>query len=516
MKNKKMPQTVWTIIAFSLYSTVLISLFTMNTPFFITNTWADANAFLTMGKGIVFGLVPYKDLFEQKGPLLYMIHAFNYLITPDQFWTIALFEIIGLTVSLTYINKIAKLYLTKNLALATTLIFPLFLLPWRIFQTGDSAEEFIIPFIFITLYLIITTIKSNSTFTKKHFFVIGTFVATALWIKYTLLGPWIGFYFAILLYSIYKKEWETLLNAVIYTVLGILTISAPIIIYFIINNAFSDLIEIYFIFNMKSYPAQLSEATKFPLIPKKVYDVLEIIGYHLFLNIPQAILIFLGIFGISANTKLFPLPKEKFFLLSTILFTFLAAYFGGKAYAYYFIIVIPYTIFGIILLFNFLYDKLKIVKPLAHKIPTMLAFSLLVIITPYLIFTENKVIYESKFLNKNVPIQKIYSDIMHQRSDFPTLLNYGVLDLGFYSAADILPSIKYFENQNVDPSVYPGIINGQNNAIANKEIQFVVICHEFDSDVDYRLLNENYTLLDSRQAFGSGPGAWFSLYEVRK
>ena len=43
----------------------------------------DGNAFFTMGKGMFNGKVPYKDLFEQKGPLLYLIYGIGYLISHD-------------------------------------------------------------------------------------------------------------------------------------------------------------------------------------------------------------------------------------------------------------------------------------------------------------------------------------------------------------------------------------------------------------------------------------------------
>ena len=39
------------------------------------NDWVDANAFFTVGKSMFHGIVPYKDLFEQKGPLLYFIYG---------------------------------------------------------------------------------------------------------------------------------------------------------------------------------------------------------------------------------------------------------------------------------------------------------------------------------------------------------------------------------------------------------------------------------------------------------
>lgn len=35
------------------------------------NDWGDTNCFFTLGRGIKHGIIPYLDLYEQKGPLLY-------------------------------------------------------------------------------------------------------------------------------------------------------------------------------------------------------------------------------------------------------------------------------------------------------------------------------------------------------------------------------------------------------------------------------------------------------------
>ena len=40
-----------------------------------TNTWGDAQCFYTVGKSIAHGKVLYRDIYEQKGPLLYFLHA---------------------------------------------------------------------------------------------------------------------------------------------------------------------------------------------------------------------------------------------------------------------------------------------------------------------------------------------------------------------------------------------------------------------------------------------------------
>ena len=40
------------------------------------NNWVDENAFFTVGKAWGHGLIPYRDMFEQKGPVLFLIFTF--------------------------------------------------------------------------------------------------------------------------------------------------------------------------------------------------------------------------------------------------------------------------------------------------------------------------------------------------------------------------------------------------------------------------------------------------------
>ena len=64
---------------------VTITVVSASSPLYPFNPWDDANCFFTVGRGIIHGLVPYRDLYEQKGPLLYFIYALAALISEKSF-----------------------------------------------------------------------------------------------------------------------------------------------------------------------------------------------------------------------------------------------------------------------------------------------------------------------------------------------------------------------------------------------------------------------------------------------
>ena len=81
LKNK-------TSIVFFIYCIIIsfsiLIICTKSSPLYVFNDWVDANAYFTMGKGMIHGLIPFKDLFEQKGPLLYLIHGLSYLFQSNR------------------------------------------------------------------------------------------------------------------------------------------------------------------------------------------------------------------------------------------------------------------------------------------------------------------------------------------------------------------------------------------------------------------------------------------------
>ena len=93
LDNKKVILTILLIV-----SILTLLICSKNSPLYPYNDWVDGNAFFTMGKGMFNGKVPYKDLFEQKGPLLYLIYVIGYLISHDTFLGVYLLEVISYTI----------------------------------------------------------------------------------------------------------------------------------------------------------------------------------------------------------------------------------------------------------------------------------------------------------------------------------------------------------------------------------------------------------------------------------
>jgi len=496
------------------FSFILMLFYTRSSPLFFTNNWVDANAFMTLGKGIVHGLVPYKDLFEQKGPVLYFLHALAYIIYPNSFFCIYIFESIAMALNIIIFYKIAKLYVNNHFAYLSAFFLPALILYSAYFMQGDSAEEFAFPCVMLLLYNVLSNIqKQEFVFSKRILFAQGILLGFIFFIKYTLIGAWIGFFSFYGFFLLWKKQYVKFFQALISSLAGFMVITLPILVYFFINHGLSDLYEIYFKFNMTIYSEESS-------ILRKIVNVFVFFLLHL--SYTQYIFFSLALIG---SFSIFILNRKRnkntVSILYIIMFisTAFFQYIGGRFYHYYyFLIIIPFSSMGLIG-FAWMLEKFVVIR---KNIKTIyLSATLMGIILP---FTHNKNILYSKlfptntdqivkssmntYQNSNMSAQREFAAIIKKKPN-TTLLNYGHLDYGFYLAADILPNVRFFEKQNVNNERFPENQKKQDEYIKDKKVDFVVLEEKHYNSI----LEENYHLVAVHLQTRDGAIEKYLLYQ---
>ena len=174
-------------------SALYLLLGSMCSPLYPLNIWDDANCLMTVGRVMKEGGVLYRDIYEQKGPLLYLIHMLAAMISDSRFFGVYLFVIVSLTAVLVLAQRLIRLWTDEHLACAGALLFGACVLVGRSFVRGDSAEEFCLPFLMAALYLVCAHGKrSESPLPCRTLFLLGLLAGCVAAIKYTALGLFIG------------------------------------------------------------------------------------------------------------------------------------------------------------------------------------------------------------------------------------------------------------------------------------------------------------------------------------
>ena len=236
-------------------ATVTITFVSTCSPLYPFNPWDDVNVFFVLGRSIRHGLVPYRDLFDHKGPLLHFIFALAALISDKSFIGVWIIECAAASAFAITAWKTAKILVTPSKWMIV--VMPIFLgitYTIKMFNFGGNTEELCFPLLTIVFYIGLKSIvQKDGIPEKKDAFICGLISGVLFWIKYSFLGFIFGLSVNIIIYSFKNKELKRLWSLIWRFIIGMIAVSIPILCYFISTNALSDLWEAYFKINLFLY-----------------------------------------------------------------------------------------------------------------------------------------------------------------------------------------------------------------------------------------------------------------------
>lgn len=422
-------------------ATIAITIFSHCSPLYPFQTWCDPNFFFTVGKSILDGVVPYRDLYEQKGPLLYFIHTFAALISYRTFLGVYLFEIIVAWSFLLISNKIISLFCDNNNRKIICAVLCVIVYSSLGFYMGDTAEEFCLPCIVYALYVGVKSIKTNCPITNSQAIIVGILAACVLWIKFSICGFYIG-WIGYLLYFYIKNKWSSkILPTFLFAIIGFIILTIPIFIYFIYNDALTDFIQTYFINNTSLYGNTSNN------IVTLLKNVLRASNSNF-----VWLLIIASIFVVKKHNC-------HIYFLTTLCSLLILIYFR-ISFAYYEFILAAFAPIGISL-----FCSLK-----KKSFVLIITLFIMQIGTNTILFTQKENLAHYRF-----------NQIIKQESN-PTLLNYGFPDSGFYTFSGIVPSNRFFGRLNIP---HPEMMPNQ-DSIADNGVTIFIVTQRFIGNPEKR------------------------------
>ena len=477
-----------------LVSVVFLGICTRSSPLYPLNDWVDSNCFFTVGKAMMNGKVVYRDIYEQKGILLYFIHGLGYLISNTTFFGVFIFEVVSFTFFLYIAYLIARLYSNYAFSLAILPVISWSVLTSVSLRQGDSAEEFCLPYILFAIYALLKNLRrgdGSGIPDNRTVFIMGACAACILWIKYTMLGIYIGYVLTAVILCIIDKDIKKLFSAALSFALGAIAVSLPFLIYFAVNGALDDLYITYFYNNMFLYVDERSFTEKFGGIFSlsiKAFAFNKFWGY----------MAYLGLFALIVDIRE---PRGALGGLLMYFAHIFFIYWGGIGWYYYSFGMVSLSIFGFVtlsrvcgyvwdkltILFRAWYEKYKnsLTEQKKREITSIFDRRTLAtvgyICTACLVLSLSTLYADKSYQEcpnvfymeqKREDIwQTKFAEIINASED-RTLLNYSCLDLGLYTTAHIVPSEKYFARLNID---LPEMKESLERSIREQHTEFVVV-----------------------------------------
>lgn len=445
----------WFIKVYILFVAIIVLYFCSECgPLYYTNFWTDANIYFTIGRGMKEGLLPYVDLYDHKGPIIYFLHMLAAYIDSSSFIGVWFIEIIAAYFSLYITYKLLELF-CKGRSIIYIPLIALVIYCSCPFVSGDSAEELCLPVLAYSFYTGLKAVKSNCLPSRKESFFIGLSMAYVFWLKYTMVGFFLGFAAFFLIHGVKHKLFPQLISRIGICLMGFILVSLSIILIFVYYDGLCDLLNAYFFDNILKYSQSKSVNS---IIFNLANGVFSYTHYYLI----GSILPFLGwMYLLHYQTN------ELFiFSVSTFIGLFLSSYAGGRCYQYYSFVFSIFTPVAFCLADLIVKKHMKVIKS-----SILLAMLLLCFLAQPL--SNNK---EMRSIDKSNYFLEPFAKLIREEQN-PSLICYGVMDLGLYNYCDIIPQYKFFCLTNIRSKE---INDGVKQYIENSMVDYIFTANHND------------------------------------
>lgn len=288
----------------------------------------DSSVFQTIALMMKKGYMPYRDSFDHKGPLIYIINYIGKSISNYRgVWVI---EYMSLTATMCIFYLIAKI-INKNCIQAIISVFAGESMLFQYFEGGNFTEEYAMLFIAVGICIFLDYMVKGKI-TRVRLIICGFCFGAVCMLRVNMVVVWIVYCPAVFITCIFKKDYTNLRRYILWFMVGFCSIIIPIIIWLWGNNALMDFWFDYIQFNILYTSVEGGRAL----------PAAKNIAFYAFLNTP--------IYTFSLVSTIYLVHKNKYiyetYFIYLIVNLFLVSM-SGMTFGHYGMMLIPATIFPV-------------------------------------------------------------------------------------------------------------------------------------------------------------------------
>lgn len=439
----------------------------------------DSAQFQTIGRGWANGLIPYRDLFDHKGPIIFFVDMLGFSLTGSS-KGIVIIQILSMFITIIALFKISQLITVKKLYGIVAVIMSLIVLT-LVYGDGNLTEEYCLPFLSISTYFQLkyfygysatddSKVEHRPILACIYGFTFGICFLTRITNGITVCSGVL----TISILLIKKRKYLNLIQNAMYFVSGFGIITLPFIIYFAYYGVLNNFFYATILYNLE-YQAHMSSwllnCTGNDVIQ---YSILYFTSYSIF---------FTALLALFRRKNIFVLYCVICGILESYLFL------SGALYSQYAIIMLPQ--------FLMLLNEIVLLSN-SDKSIASLKVIFLTIIT---IFCH---IALGRFIAVPVDTHNTYdhlNEIGYERlldiipkNERTSFVAYGDNDLKtIYLLHDLLPYYKYFSIQEWHSSFSQYVKNDIHKIFEEGDVLWILVGNNADNIKD--IIETKYSLI---------------------
>lgn len=223
----------------------LTYLFAVNTSPIIDCPGIDSAVFIYIAKGMMRGLMPYVDMFDHKGPLMYLSQYLG-LQTGLGVAGIWLLEATLFTGAVCIAFKNLRQLFGRAVAWVYAFLHIAFFV--LTCECGDTTESWALPFVTLTAINLVKQIKLG--YSRWDDFVVGVGVGAILLLRPNMVAAGIVYCFYVLVAAIQAKDIRRFLTQAVAVASGMVMVLLPVFVWLTLKGALVEMWKDYIIFNL--------------------------------------------------------------------------------------------------------------------------------------------------------------------------------------------------------------------------------------------------------------------------
>lgn len=263
-----------------LFAVLITTLFSTCSFLYPLNPWDDANVYMTIGNAMLSGKDLYVDIFDHKGPVLYLMHEMAAVLSRNSFVGIYLIEIICSFCFMWYSLQTMRLFSGSKVTLPLACLLGWLTLSSDLFYYGDSVEEFSLPILAHCLYHMLRFARNWQVPSRWQALVMGVGMGLIFWTKFNILFFYVGGIAALAFIAWRHSQMKELGRTVLLVIAGWAVTSAAVMSYFAVHGTMEALMESYFMVNIFQYHGTATNGEPdfwwFPLMKLGIWAVLTL------------------------------------------------------------------------------------------------------------------------------------------------------------------------------------------------------------------------------------------------
>lgn len=450
-------------------------------PLYRYNFSPDEVCYKTISVGLLEGKAPYRDLFDHKGPLAYLVYALGFLVSGKANWGAWIVTYLCNAVAYFFTYKTMRLFRDKEHSFLTTLLLMVvtgFCLENVLSNLSKPENMLLAPLMVSTYFLLKETFgnkekdKEFSHISNRSMFIIGLMCGAVFMIKLNVCMLYFAFIGCYFLWLLIRKKFRIFFTNTGVFLGGIAAVCAPIVVFLTCINDLREFIDVYFIFNLK-YSQEgdgLFYLTKIVLtVPGKI---------------SITILLLITALAIIRDHLKKELNKQRIIMLvlALLVFTVLTM---PLVCTYFYIVFLPFYLYGADCLAS-IFMLLARDEVSRKQIPVML----IIIFTVSIIF---QIIVAPYVPWKKTEEERKVEAYGESHPD-ATVMYFDRICAQMFS--DYMPTIPDFRQFYVPPASNTDLIADQKSLIANHNVDVVVFSNSTNAERDRSfheyMKNNNY------------------------